>query len=587
MYKFPEDLKKAFEDSPLSFVYYQYIDGELVPILASGGFCRYVGMDQEAALSWLRIGLLERIHPDDVGVISKVSEDFLPHIESCELVFRYLLGDKYVIIFGSIRRHIMPDGTRLILINYNNMSETNENMVMFTKIYDTFREDRFYSDPLTGIPNTNYMHEFADGKVDMIRSEGKTPNIVYVDVSSMQSYNNQYGFREGDKLLRLVAFTLKSLLPDALIVRGPDDHFIIITGRDDENELSECLNKANEMIKKKASGNTSGIRCGVCSLNGEIRILEAVDHAKHALKSISSDMNRVVVFFSKEAEEAYKKSRYIIENIDQAVENGWIKVYYQAIYRVKNRKIAAFEALARWIDPVHGTISPGEFIPVLQRYRQLHKLDIFMFEQVCREISVRYDSGLPLIPVSINFSRRNFDHVDIVGEMNRLYDEYNLERYVDKSYLIVEITEQDVAVGAETFRDQLRKIRENGYGLWLDDFGSGYSSLNMFSRFEFDLIKYDMDLLHHLDDNGGVNRLILRELVKISKELGIHTLTEGLENEEQLDFLREIGCELVQGFYFYKPEPLDSILSRIGGGEDVKPCETREERDLYEQQWFE
>ena len=162
--------------------------------------------------------------------------------------------------------------------------------------------------------------------------------------------------------------------------------------------------------------------------------------------------------------------------------------------------------------------------------------------------------------------------------MNALYERYGLDQYVDKSYFAVEITEQDVAVGADNFRDQLKRIRENGYQLWLDDFGSGYSAINMFSQFRFDLIKYDMDLIRHLDDNEGANRLILKELVYVAKKLKLLTLTEGVENEGQVRFLRGIGCELMQGFYFYRPEPLDEILFRIHGGMKVKDCETLEER---------
>ena len=302
---------------------------------------------------------------------------------------------------------------------------------------------------------------------------------------------------------------------------------------------------------------------------------------------MASDMTQRYRFFSQEAEDQYWKQRYVIENIDRAMERGWIKVYYQGLYRIASQKIAGFEALARWIDPDRGTILPGEFIPVLQHYHQLYKMDLYMLEQVCREIPVRHANGLPLLPVSVNFSRQDFDHVDVVGRMNELYEQYELEKYVTRDFFIVEITEQDVAEGAEAFREQLKAIRENGYQLWLDDFGSGYSAINMFSQFHFDLIKYDVDFLKHLDDNDSANRLILKELVYVAKKLGIHTLIEGLENEEQLAFVRETGCELVQGFYYYRPESLESQLYRIHGGQKVKPCETIEERRAYDQKWFE
>ena len=440
---------------------------------------------------------------------------------------------------------------------------------------------------LTGLPNINYLREFGGEKIKMIRADGRTPFLVYTDVCSMQSYNNQYGVKEGDALLVIVAATLKELFPRALLIRGSDDHFIMLTGVDGKEEMTRRLKLANEKIKANAKGNTYGVRSGICEVTEDRDISEAMDHAKHALKRLNTDMTRLTAFFSQAADDAYWKSRYIIENIDQALEKGWIKVFYQGLFRLKTAKISAFEALARWVDPVRGTISPADFIPVLLRYHQLYKLDLYMLEQVCREIPIRYQNGLPLVPVSVNFSRQDFDHVDVVSRMNELYEQYGLEKYVSKDYFIVEITEQDVAVGAESFHEQMVRIRENGYQLWLDDFGSGYSAINMFSRFQFDLIKYDMDLLRHLDDGKGANRLILKELVYASKKLGIHTLAEGLENEEQLAFLREIDCELAQGFYYYRPEPLDEILFRINGGMKVRPCETEEERKQFEAEWFE
>ena len=209
-----------------------------------------------------------------------------------------------------------------------------------------------------------------------------------------------------------------------------------------------------------------------------------------------------------------------------------------------------------------------------------------MFEQSCREVKIRHEHDLPLLPVSVNFSRQDFDHADVVAEMNRLFDKYGLGAYVDKSYFIVEITEQDLAVGSERLKDQLKQIRDEGYRIWLDDFGSGYSSINMFSQFDFNLVKFDMDLLRHLDDHNGINRIILKDLIKMVRELGIHTLVEGLETEEQLDFLKEIGCELAQGFFFHKPEPLDEILFRINAGDSARICETPEEREKMNQNIF-
>lgn len=590
-YKFPEDLKKAYESSSASFVYYQNIGGNPVPVLVSDGFCKNIGISREIAIEWLKDGLFKRIHPDDADLVSQISDDFINHKSVYDIVFRSQMrvsdydpkiehdDEKYVQIHGIGRWQTMPDGTELAIVSYANLSETQKAISETMEIYSLVKGDRFYTDPLTALPNLNYVHEHGNETVSAMREAGKTPSVIYTDIYSIQSYNNRYGVKEGDNLICLTAKTLKDSFPESLVSRGSDDHFITITGIDDMFEIENRLLEANKTIINSAGGITSGIRSGVCPLGKTSTLMSAIDRAKHTMKLIANDLNRDVAFFSESANNNYLKERYIVENLNYAINNGWIKVYYHALMRIESLKVAAFEGLARWIDPDRGMITPNDFIPVLQKYHQLHKLDLFIFEQVCREVKVRYDNGLPLVPVSVNFSMQDFDYADIIGEMNRLYEKYHLDDLVDKSFFIIEITEQDLAIGTEKLKEQLTQIRNNGYRLWLDDFGSGYSALNVFSQFDFDLIKFDMDFLKNLDSNNGINRIILEELVYLSHKFGIHTLIEGVETEDQLSFIKGIGCELAQGFYFHKPESLEEILSRVNNGDLVKLCENFEERE--------
>ena len=599
MYQFPDELRSAYESSPLAFVYYEVVDGHVIPVLVSDGFCRNAGKSREDAINWLSAGLFERIHPDDVGLVSRVSDEFMHHRGPYNIIFRRRIDPdhsalnreevrpRYVKIHGIGKWQTMPDGTKLCVIAYDNLSRAREIVREKRESYQMFQKDRFYTDPLTGLPNLNYLHEFGQEKVNTVRTEGHMPCLIYTDICAMQSYNNQYGFEEGNRLLQMTAETMKNHFPGGLVTRGSDDHFILICALEDQKELERRLYEVNALIRRSAQGNTLGIRSGVCPVEENAGLSEALDHAKLALRQIENDLNREVAFFSQEADNIYWRNRYIVENFGQALEKGWFRVFYHALYRVESRKIAAFEGLARWIDPTRGVISPGEFVPVLIKYHLLYRLDLYMFEQVCREVKIRNDNDLPLLPVSVNFSRQDFDHADIAQEMDRLYEKYDLDRYVDKSYFIVEITEQDLATGSERLQEQLKQIREKGYQLWLDDFGSGYSAINLFSRFEFDLIKYDMDLLHHLDDHNGENRIILKELVKMARKLHIHTLVEGVETEEHVAFTKEIGCELAQGFYYHRPESLEEILYRVRGGEAVKPCESPEERESFRQRCWE
>ena len=594
MYTFPKEMREALESCKASFVYYQNIDGKAVPVLASDGFCQNTGMPREHVLEWLQRGMFERMHPDDVGLVSRVSDEMLRQEGPYDVIFRCRLSaiepGKYTLIHGIGSWQTMPDGTELIVIAYANLSGTIRTIREKTEAYGLFQKDRFYTDLLTELPNTNYLHEFGDEKAAQIRSAGRTPMVIYSDVESMQSYNNQYGVNEGDELLRLIAASLKEFFPTSLVTRGADDHFVILADAEGEEEVSRQLEQVNNQVRQLAKGNTGGIRSGVCPLGadgtGDI-VGRAIDHAKHALKRIDTNLNQKVRFFSNQLDEEYWRSRYIVENIDRAIAGGWIKVYYHALYRVENQKIAAFEALARWVDPVRGIISPGEFIPTLQKYHLLYKLDLCMFEQVCRDVQIRKENGLPLMPVSVNFSRQDFDHTDIVGRMNEIYEQSGAAQYVDRNYFIVEVTEQEVAADPEGCQLQIRSLRGNGYRIWLDDFGSGYSSFNMFSKFRFELVKFDMELIRHLDDNDGANRLILRDLVHLCKAMKLHTLIEGVETKEQLDFVKEIGCEFVQGFYYHKPEPLDEVLFRLRNKGTFRPCETPEEREEMDRKAFE
>ena len=598
IYKFPENLRQAYESSPLSFVYYQNINDRACPVLASDGFCKNTGMPRESVMKWLSAGMFERMHPDDVGIMVKISDDFLHHRGPYDAVFRCRLPridaetkgkakEEYMYIHALGKWQTMPDGCELAVITYGNISlaqkTTDETLEMYTKL----RHDSFYTDALTNIPNIHYLLEFGNEKLQVITDEGKIPQLVYIDIYSMQSYNNQYGFKEGDKLLCLTAKQLIKQFPKALVVRESDDHFIMLCDIDNTEKLEKHIYRTNRSIRSRAHGNTSGIRCGVCTVDANITLNEAIGHAKMALKRIENDMNREVEFFSNASNILYLQDRYIIENLDRAIKEGWIKIFYHAIYRVETEKVSAFECLARWDDPKRGIISPGVFITVLLKYHLLYKLDLCMFEQACREVKYRYDNSLPLVPVSVNFSRQDFDYVDVVGEMNRIYDKYNMSEYIDKSYFVVEITEQDIEAGKESFKEQLVKIKENGFRLWLDDFGSGYSAISSFSQYDFDLIKFDLELVKHLNDRHGVNQILLDDMVNLARKLGIHTLIEGVETREHMDFIRKIGCELAQGFYFNEPEPLDVILKRVETTGFIRMCETPEERKAFDEKWFE
>ena len=582
MYIFPEELRKIYESECIPFAAYQMDEEKVTPLLVSDGLCLQMGMTRDQLMLLLSDGLYDSIHPDDAGRVRRISIDFAARKGDYNCFFRRRHRDGgYHAIHGVGYWQAMEDGSEIAFLTYQDMNTAGEELERTVEEYELFRKDFFFRDPITGLPNINYMQEFADDRIHALRVEGKNPLLIYSDVDSMQFYNNQYGFAKGNDLLCLIADTLGKQFPGALVARGADDHFILIDAFESEEEFARRMMAANRQIRENAAGNTTGIQAGVVLMEDGMSFSDGIDHAKNALKRIGSDLNRSYRFYSREADAQYWNKRYIVESLDHALQEKWIRVFYQGIVRVETEKTACFEALARWNDPGRGTISPGEFIPVLEKYHLLYKLDLYMVKNVFLELGERVAAGLTLLPVSVNFAAQDFDYHNIPDEIESLYHSTGADRLIPRSFLVVEITERDMATAGDKFHEQLKKLRSLGYQVWLDDFGSGYSSLNVFSRFEVDLIKFDMELIQHLDERNGINREIIKAMISIARAMGIATLAEGLETEEQKEFLRSVNCDYAQGFLFRRPIPLESILYIVRGASYIQRCESDEDRERF------
>ena len=264
---------------------------------------------------------------------------------------------------------------------------------------------------------------------------------------------------------------------------------------------------------------------------------------------------------------------YVITHIDDAISNEWIKVYYQPVVRALTGQLCSAEALARWIDPEHGFLSPDKFIGALEESELIHKLDCFIVEKVCREIHEHVISGKPAFQVSINFSRLDFIKCDMLEIVEKSIEKYNIPR----DYLHFEITESMIAQDEELMRDNIERFRQRGYEIWMDDFGSGYSSLTLLQDYDFDQIKLDMRFLFAMTEKSME---IVRSTINMAKRIGVKTLFEGVETKEQVDFLTLIGCGKFQGYYFGKPQPYDEMLESML--EKNIPLEKRSWHNYYE-----
>lgn len=263
-------------------------------------------------------------------------------------------------------------------------------------------------------------------------------------------------------------------------------------------------------------------------------------------------------------------NKYIVDNIENAIISGDIKVYYQPIIRTMTGKVCAAEALTRWIDPVHGFLSPRLFVKVLDEAGKLHLLDSYVIRTVCKDIRGKIDKGEEPFSVSINLTKSDFLNCDIC----RVFEEAERDSRIPAEFLCLEVSESIIKDNAE-IENILIKLLENGHERWLDDFGHGYSSFTALKR-RYDVVKFDVRFLHGLgNDEQQRARTIIAYSINMVKKLHFSTLIEGIETEEEYVFFKNLGCEMIQGYYFSKPMALDDLE------EQGFKIEAREERDYY------
>lgn len=265
---------------------------------------------------------------------------------------------------------------------------------------------------------------------------------------------------------------------------------------------------------------------------------------------------------------------FIRHNYKKAIDYHEIKPFYQPVIRTSSRQLCSFEALARWIDPEIGMIYPDEFIPVLEREGLIHLLDIEILRQVCSRIRSSIANGETPIPVSVNLSRLDFTLCDIFSSVDHIVSEYQIPH----DFVYFEITESVMAEHKDLMMGIVDRFRSAGYQVWMDDFGSAYSSLNVLKEFSFDELKLDMSFLRPFNLRS---KRIVTAVVKMAKVIDLHTLAEGVETEEQFAYLRDIGCEKVQGFHFGKPMQYDSAIANLK--EQGIPIEAAQDRHYYDE----
>lgn len=417
------------------------------------------------------------------------------------------------------------------------------------------------TDEVTGL--FNMMHFMENAHYLLQDSANGHIAFVYFDVENFKSFNLKYGFQGGNKLLRRIAFALRDTFSDGLLARLNDDHFVVAVENQDVIQRIDFLRQA---VNAYDQGFFIEVKAGIYVPTADIRDISLImDRAKLACESVKRKYDAGWSYFDASLEEKIRIRNYIISNFYQAMECRNIEVWYQPEIRTMTREIAGFEALVRWNSPKYGMMSPDVFIEVLEDAHLIHKLDLYVIRRVCEDcIRIREHEGWKESRISVNLSRLDFQLTDIFQEVENIRRSYDIP--CDR--LHIEITESALSTDDRNLWEQMKRFRAAGYEVWMDDFGSGYSSLNNLKDYDFDFIKLDMRFLRDFCRNSKA-KVILRSLVSMGKELGIHTLCEGVETEEQYQFLKNIGCELCQGYLFGKPEPLEKAEQRYAEGENA------------------
>lgn len=420
-------------------------------------------------------------------------------------------------------------------------------------------EKKSLYDDLTDLPNRHYFYKASS---EFLTNPGNNIDdicFVFIDVENFKNYNEKHGFIAGTNFLKTVAKILKDAFEDDLLARFSDDHFVALTKH---YTLNRKVKKIQKEIHKAEDTVQLGFKVGIYRPKARDCAPElACDHARYACESIKKHFGRDIIEYESKMDKVFNQKLHIINNIDQAIENDYITVYYQPVVLSKNGKLCGVEALARWKDPNFGMLPPAAFVPILEEYHLIHKLDLRVMEIACRDIKECRDKKLPFVPVSINFSRLDFELINPAEELDRCIEKYGLS----KDDIHVEITESALSSSDEKLKFSLETFRKNGNSLWLDDFGSGYSGLNVLKDYNFDLMKIDMAFLSKFSENRK-SQPIITSIVSLAQKIGMQTLSEGVETQEAYDFLKEIGCQRLQGYLFGKPMPKEELVQKIQSG---------------------
>ena len=382
--------------------------------------------------------------------------------------------------------------------------------------------------------------------------------VLFFNVKNFKAVNELFGVESGDVVLQNIFRTLThSKLSPVITARVESDHFVCLVENknlDFEELTSVCDNK---FVKDGKCMNLI-IRCGIFYVEEKpMKISGMIDRAKLAKRYITDEYVQPYMVYDHSMQVAYIDKAKLAGELQEGIAKEQFKVYYQPVIDTKTGKIASAEALIRWIHPDKGFISPALFIPALEENGHISELDFYVLKKVWQFINDRCENNKFVVPISVNLSWMDFyDEImmeKILKEMDRFRE--NGREHMAR----FEITETSYAAIRENRSGILESLRIKNAKILLDDFGSGFSSFGMLQDYDFDILKIDMSFIRKIGENPKT-KSIVHSIIGMAHEIGIKTVAEGVETEEQVSFLRQSGCDYIQGYYYSKPLPEEEFV---------------------------
>lgn len=428
-----------------------------------------------------------------------------------------------------------------------------------TEEYTKYCNEKYRAthDKLTGVYNKDYFYELTKEVIEA--NPDDSYYIIVSDVKNFKIVNDVFGVEAGDRLLKKIADVTASLCDDNCIYgRLSGDRFALCMPAKSysEKKLLDAYSVLDCFMEN--SDFKTHIHIGVYEVTDRnLRISVMCDYANLAIKTIKDSYRSYVAYYDSELREKFISEHRVISEFEHALENGEFKLYIQPQTFAADGSVKGGEALVRWFHHEDGMIPPDKFIKIFEQTGLISRLDKFMWRTACSCLRKWSDMGFDNTYISINISQKDFFLIDVYKVITSLVEEYNIA----PRRLHLEITETAMMDNPTAQLELIERLRKLGFIVEIDDFGSGYSSLNMLKNFKADVLKIDMGFLTDTEscEVQGRSHSILRTIIYLAKSLDMEVITEGVETKEQVDFLAEYGCDIYQGYYFAKPMPVDDF----------------------------